>query len=158
MDTPNRICNPDVVTASYQKALEHNGPALVVKWERFAILNGFDGLEKQKACTALATYYDEAAQVMLKSMSISGLDSMGIFEAIAFPMIRKAFVFNILTQESFGHVLNRMYQLTSVYEGRDTTGFPVHFDMEKHVVDTVMETIAREFLTPEAYQIYLYER
>lgn len=159
MNTYNNICNPDVVTASYKKALEHNGPALVVKWEKFGILSGLDGLEKQSRCAALATYYDEAAQVMLKSMSISSLDSIGIFEAIAFPMIRKAFVSHILTQENFGHVLNRMYQLVRTCEERlnDVSGFPAHFDMEKHIINITMDTIALEFLTPEEYWSYPYE-
>lgn len=158
--SPYIICNPDNVTYSYQQALENTGLFLAAKWEKFGLLRGYEGIKNQKACTALATYYEQAALVMLESLPSSGLTSYGIFETVGFPMIRKAFMRDILTPENFGHVLNRMYALVCPYEGRmhDITGFPVHFDMEKHIVDTTMEIIAREFLTPEAYQIYLYER
>ena len=159
MNSSNIICNPEWLLVSYREALENNGLALVAKWEKFGMLRGYEGTENQKKCAALATYYDEAAMVMLKNDTIMN-SGYGLFETVTFPLIRKAFAHDILTPESFGHILNRMYQLVGSHEERlhDVTGFPVHFDMEKHIVDTTMDTIAREFLNPEAYQLYMYER
>ena len=135
----------------------HNRETEVIeKWGRFGLLAGIASV---KAQGELAIYMEEAAVAMIANDTVMNAAS-GVFETIAFPMIRKAYVHDILTPENFGHVLNRMYQLVLAREERlqDVTGFPVHYDMEKDIVDTTMETIAREFLTAEAYQVYLYER
>lgn len=150
MNSSNIICNPDVVTASYREALENTESDVVARWAKYGLLDGIAEGEK----VLLATYYEVAAQVMLRQMNTLS-NEFGHFETEAFPLIRVCFVHNIITPTNFGFMLNKMYnnyfELAEAF--KTVSGLDYMWTYNEN-----RERLAHEFLTPEAYQLYLYER